>query len=285
MPFSLPSSSQSFLLKSKNVTTSSAAANALAASSSSKTKSPSSLFSFKAAAEKASDRFRSKKSKESKKTSSYNSKEAPSSLQENHINEIVKIETKSNKLAENSVQTKSTPHISSLDKKSKFKSISKNKAKKSEAVNTKKLSKKSSPKKDSIESSSGSCVSSVSSSNNTNSVSTKSKKSKPKSKRVNLLVSKIDEEESDSHQETDETHSDLPYKKKLNKKVKSEDEYNFNDVTVGTNEDDEANFSDRDIFEESYTDQIIEEEEEEDEENEDHLANGKFYLLRNIWPC
>ena len=274
MPFSLPSSSnQNFLHKSKTAAPSSSLATAT--TSSSKTKSPSSLFSFKAAAEKASDRFRSKKPKEAKKAAL----NSPSTLEENFINDIVKIEAKPNKLVDNPMQTKSTPHISSLDKKAKLKSISKIKVKKAEIVNSRKASKKSGSKKDSVESSGGSCVSSITSSNNTNSIST-TKSKKAKSKRINLLAAKIDEEESDSHQETEEIKPALLFKKKLNKNVKSDDEYNFNDEYVGTNEDedilDEEDASDRDMFEESYTDQIIEEEEVEDEEN---LANGKYLLF------
>jgi hypothetical protein len=76
------------------------------------------------------------------------------------------------------------------------------------------------------------------------------------------------------------TSSILLSKKKF--KAKSEeDEYNFNDDTVGTNEDDAIDevedASERDMFEESYADQIIEEEdEEEDEENDEHLLNGEY---------
>ena len=274
MPFSLPSSSnQKFLHKSKTAAPSSSLATAT--TSSSKTKSPSSLFSFKAAAEKASDRFRSKKPKEAKKAAL----NSPLTLEENFINDIVKIEAKPNKLVDNTMQTKSTSLVSSLDKKAKLKSISKIKIKKAEIVNSRKASKKSGSKKDSVESSGGSCVSSISSSNNTNSIST-TKSKKAKSKRINLLAAKIDEEESDSHQETEEIKSNSLSKKKLNKKVKSDDEYNFNDEYVGTNEDEdilgEEDASDRDMFEESYADQIIEEEEVEDEDN---LANGKYLLF------
>ena len=261
MPFSLPSSSHhNFLLKPKTTSQSSSANPTATSSLAAKTKSPSSLFSFKAAAEKASDRFRSKKSKELRQASKI-------------TKETVLKEPSADELKDKSFA------IVAAEKEEKSKSTKPSKPKLTSVGGSKKLVKNVSNQKDSVESSESSCVSTSSSSANSMA---KSIKYKSKPKRASWLTTKIDEESLGPQQETDDANVQMSESSKKNIKTTSKERgFPFSEDTQDTNEDEEAEEemqdedSEEDLFVDSYTDQIIEEE----ENDEEGLAEGKYKIF------